>query len=107
MLPAASPTNRSSFAQRDSYSAPNIFGSSHEKTTRLNPSLLTGSITLKVPKRSPTAGLDFAIEIGVEYRGFVPKRGKAEDGRMGQKCQLKACLGLITQRLRVRHCYQE
>src|ERR1700757_20437 len=34
------------------------------------------------------AGLDFAIETGLEHGGFVPKGRKAEDGRIDDKYNL-------------------
>src|SRR5262249_57051294 len=34
------------------------------------------------------AGLDFAIEAGLEHGGYVPKGRKAEDGRIDDRYQL-------------------
>jgi hypothetical protein len=34
------------------------------------------------------AGLDFAIEVGLEHGGFVPKGRKAEDGRIDDRYPL-------------------
>jgi hypothetical protein len=34
------------------------------------------------------AGLDFALEVGLEHGGFVPKGRKAEDGRIDERYQL-------------------
>jgi hypothetical protein len=34
------------------------------------------------------AGLDFAIEKGLEHGGYVPRGRKAEDGRIDDRCNL-------------------
>jgi Circularly permutated YpsA SLOG family len=34
------------------------------------------------------AGLDFAMEVGLDHGGYVPKGRKAEDGRIDDRYQL-------------------